>query len=156
MGYLLLYLYHSHLDMLPTNGMLSAGNNLGELLTDQLKLTGFFILLFFLKYIFMGIVAGVLNIQQVVNAHYIKALQISFVVYSIVILVVFASAMQNPRWIDALSPYILYGVIVYYMIRMVLLYLFTNYSSRFINLYLFSYLCVLEIIPLIIGVKFAT
>ncbi|MBU1819914.1 MAG: DUF4271 domain-containing protein, partial [Bacteroidetes bacterium] len=62
---------------------------------------------------------------------------------------------QNPHWLEQLSISLLYVFIFYYLIRFVLLYLFTNYTGQVINLYLFSYLCVVEIIPLIIGVKFA-
>ena len=58
-------------------------------------------------------------------------------------------------WFQQIGPYLSYVVIFYYLVRFGLLYIFINSSGQFINLYLFSYLCVIEIIPLIVGVKFA-
>jgi hypothetical protein len=155
MGYLFLFFSHHGLEIILAGGFLSEGDQLSGLLIDQLKLTGLFLLLLFLKYILMGIVGGVLNIERVINLHYIKALQISYVFYGLATLLLFALSLQNPIWIDQVEDYLILIFVFFYIIRFVVLYIFTNYSGQFINLYLFSYLCVVEIIPLIIGVKYA-
>ena len=102
-----------------------------------------------------GSMSGVLNLEHIVNSHYIRSLQSSYLFYGICTIVFFGISLQSPLWFQQVGPYLLYVLILYYLVRFGLLYVFTNSSGQFINLYLFSYLCVLEIIPLIIGVKFA-
>jgi hypothetical protein len=155
MGYLILFMAYHDLEVLPTGTFLSDGDQLSELLIDQLKLSGIILVLFFLKYLLMGIVGGVLNIEKVPNIHYIKSLQVSYLFYGLITVLLFGVALQNPLWLEQLSDSLPYLFIFFYLLRFVLLYLFTNYTGQVINLYLFSYLCVVEIIPLIIGVKFA-
>ena len=155
MAYLILFLDHYGVDLIPSSGFLSEGATLAGFLTDSAKLTLIFLGLLFLKFIMMEIVSGVLNLERVVNSHYIKSLQLSYLFYGICVVVFYGISLQNPLWLQLLSPYLLYIVILYYLLRFGLLYIFVNYSGQFINLYLFSYLCVIEIIPLIVGVKFA-
>lgn len=156
MGYLVLYLNQHDVELFNTGSSLSDGNNLIGLLLDQLKLTSLFTGLFFIKYLMMGIVGGVLNIEKVVNMHYIKALQVSFLFYGLLTIAFLGLLFQVHGWFDTAQPYLLYLFIFFYIFRFALMYLFTNYSGQLINLYLFSYLCVIEIIPLIVGVKYAT
>jgi len=46
-------------------------------------------------------------------------------------------------------------VTLFYLARLLLLYFSINKLSDAKNLYLFSYLCIVELVPFIIGVKFA-
>jgi hypothetical protein len=46
-------------------------------------------------------------------------------------------------------------LIAFYTARLVLLYLVIRSIEPIKNLYLFSYLCIVELIPLIIGLRFA-
>ena len=155
MGYLILFLDHYGFDLFSSSGFLSEGATLFDFLTDSAKLTLLFLGLLFFKVVMMEIVSGVLNLEHIVNSHYIKSLQLSYLFYGACIVVFFGISLQNPLWFQQLGPYLLYIVIFYYLMRFGLLYIFTNSSGQFINLYLFSYLCVIEIIPLIVGVKFA-
>lgn len=155
MGYLILFLAHYGFDLFAASGLLSDGNTLLDFLTDSAKLTLILLGLLFLKFIMMEVASGVLNLEHIVNSHYIRSLQLSYLFYGICTVVFFGISLQNPLWFQQVVPYLLYVVILYYLVRFGLLYVFTNSSGQFINLYLFSYLCVLEIIPLIIGVKFA-
>lgn len=155
MGYLILFLARYGFDLFAASGLLSDGATLLDFLTDSAKLTLILLGLMFLKFIMMEIVSGVLSLEHIVNGHYIRALQLSYLFYGICTIVFFGISLQDPLWFQQVGPYLLYVVILYYLVRFGLLYLFTNSSGQFINLYLFSYLCVLEIIPLIIGVKFA-
>ncbi len=155
MGYLILFLAHYGFNLFSSSGFLSEGVTLVDFLTDSAKLTFIFLILLFLKFVMMEIVSGVLNLERIVNSHYIKSLQLSYVFYGICIVLFFGISLQNPLWFQQLGPYLLYVVILYYLVRFGLLYIFINSSGQFINLYLFSYLCVIEIIPLIVGVKFA-
>ena len=155
MGYLIILLAHFGFDLFAASGLLSDGATLLDFLSDSAKLTLILLILLFLKFILMEVVSGVLNLEHIVNGHYIRSLQLSYIFYGICTIVFFGISLQNPLWFQQVGPYLIYIAILFYLVRFGLLYVFTNSSGQFINLYLFSYLCVLEIIPLIIGVKFA-
>lgn len=156
MAYIILFLSHFEVEPFYSGNLLSEGESLGGLLLDLGKFTVLFLILFFTKYLLMGMVGGVLNLGRTVSAHYIKALQVSYLFYGLCMLLFFGLFLQMPVWFETAKPFLVYGFVAYYAIRSVVLYVFNNYSGQFTNLYLFSYLCVTEIIPLIIGVKFAT
>jgi hypothetical protein len=154
-AYLILFLRDCGLDLFYTAGFLSEGDALSNLLLDQTKLTLTCFTLLFLKYLLMNLVGNVLNLGRTVNTHYVKALQMSYIFYAFGILAFFALLLPNTQWLELTRPYLLYGFVFYYALRTLVLYLFSDNSGRLINLYLFSYLCVVEIVPIIIGVKFA-
>ncbi len=155
MAYLVLFLVHFKLELFYTSGYLSEGDTISGLLLDQLKLTLVCLALFFFKYLLMSIVGSVLNLGRTVNMHYLKVLQMSCIFYAINVVVFFALLLPNLQWLELVRPFLIYGFIFYYSARTLILYLFGDNSGRVINLYLFSYLCVVEIVPIIIGVKFA-
>ena len=155
MAYLVLFLTHFDLELFYTAGFLSEGDTLPELLLNQLNLTIACLALFFLKYLLMNLVGSVLNLGRTVNTHYLKALQMSYIFYAFNVMAFFALLLPNPLWLEWSRPYLIYGFLFYYMVRVLVLYLFSDNTGRVINLYLFSYLCVVEIVPIIIGVKFA-
>lgn len=155
MAYLVLFLTHFDLELFYTAGFFSEGNTFAGLLLDQAKLTLVCLGLLFLKYLLMNLVGSVLNLGKTVNAHYIKALQMSYLFYAFNVVTFFALLLPNPQWLELARPYLIYGFVFYYSVRMLMLYLFSDNSGRVINLYLFSYLCIVEIVPIIIGVKFA-
>jgi len=154
-AYLILFLRDYGLDLFDTAGFLSEGDALSNLLLDQTKLTFTCLALLFLKYLLMSLIGNVLNLGRTVNTHYVKALQMSYVFYAFNVMAFFALLLPNIQWLELTRPYLLYGFVFYYVVRTLMLYLFSDNSGRIINLYLFSYLCVVEIVPIIIGVKFA-
>jgi hypothetical protein len=154
-SYIFLFFSHYNIDFFDTRGLLTEESTLAELLLDQVKLTLIVFLSFNFKYILMGVVGSVLNIAKVINTHYVKSLQVSFLFYGFIMLVCFGLSIDSPVWFVNVKTTIFYTFISFYLIKFVLLFIFTNPGPRIINLYLFSYLCVIEIIPLIIGAKLA-
>ena len=63
--------------------------------------------------------------------------------------------VSTPTNAAILEKIILYVVIVFFISRLVLLYFTINKLSSLKNLYLISYLCIVEFIPLIVGIRFA-
>lgn len=154
-SYIFLFFSHYKFDFFDPRGLLTEESTLFELLLDQVKLTVIVFISFNFKYLLMGAVGSVLNLSKVVNTHYVKSLQISFFFYGIVMLVCFGLSLDSPAWFANIKSTVFYTFITFYLIKFILLLIFTNSGPRIINLYLFSYLCVIEIIPLIIGVKLA-
>ncbi|PWJ60588.1 uncharacterized protein DUF4271 [Dyadobacter jejuensis] len=155
LAYVFIYLNDGHIHLLMISSLLSDGSNLWELLRDFGVLTIGCFLVLFLKYTLMLIVGNMLNLDQKVDVLFLKIVQSSFIFHSVLFMLIWSLSMHFPGWDVLLDPYLHFPFLVFYFLRFCTLYLLVNPSDRFINLYLFSYLCVVEVIPLIIGIKFA-
>lgn len=153
-SYLLLVVTHSGFDMLPTDLFLSEGATFFQYMTDYAKLFLLSFILFYGKYILMSLVGGVLNLNSVINLHFLKVLQATYLFYAVVVLLRFSYSTYQPFWLPSSKEILLLVTGTFYLIRFVSLYMLINSKGPFINLYLFSYLCVIEIFPLIIVMKF--
>ncbi|GAB2801812.1 hypothetical protein GCM10027275_54980 [Rhabdobacter roseus] len=154
-SYLLLALANYDVNLFSAGTLLSERDQLSEILLDFLKLFGATFLLFYLKYVYMSLVGGMLNLDPIVDLHFLKALQSSYFFYSLLGLLVFTLSLHEPGWFESMRPFLLLPFVAFYLLRFFSLYFVTNSRASLMNLHLFSYLCVIEIIPLIIGVKFA-
>ncbi|GAB3172128.1 DUF4271 domain-containing protein [Telluribacter humicola] len=154
-SYMLVVFTYNGVNLFNSGTILSGGTDLGELTTDYFKLFGISFLLFYLKYIYMSLVGGMLNLDKVVTIHYYKALQITYLFIGLFAIFTFSYSLYSPVWAIDFEKSVIVPFIIFYLLRFISLYILIKPSGSFINLYLFSYLCVIEIIPLIIGVKFA-
>jgi hypothetical protein len=154
-SYLLLVLAQGGLDLFSSGTILSDSSTFLQFAANYLTLFLVSFTVFYLKYLFMSLVGGVLNLSSVINLHFLKVLQSSFLFYASIVILVFSYSSYNPLWPVAINEFLLISVFSFYLLRFVSLYMLINSKGPFINLYLFSYLCVIEMFPLIIAVKFA-
>ena len=155
MGFTLIFFAHNKLNLFSVSSILSEESNVLEFLADFFILSTIFFLLTYGKYVFMVLVGQMLNLDKLVDTLFLKIIQSSYFFYTALFLLVFMLSTTNAVWLVPLRPYIMFPFLIFYVIRFVTLYVVTKPPASFINLYLFSYLCVIEIIPLIIGIKFA-
>lgn len=155
MSFLLVFFATNKVDLFSVSNILSEESTLVEFLIDFLMLSMIFFLLTYGKFIFMVLVGQMLNLDKLVDTIFLKIIQSSYFFYVALFLLVFMLSLNNALWLGPLRPYILFPFLIFYVFRFFTLYVVTKPSASFINLYLFSYLCVIEIIPLIIGIKFA-
>ena len=155
MGFLLTFLATNKLNLFSVFSILSEQSNTLQFLGDFLLLSLIFFLLIYGKFILMSVVGNMLNLETLVDTLFLKIIQSSYFFYGALFILIFMLGFSNASWIVLLKPYILFPFLFFYIGRFISLYVVTKPSSSFINLYLFSYLCVIEIIPLIIGFKFA-
>jgi hypothetical protein len=125
-----------------------------ELLKRYFILSGVIFILSYLKYLLIYIIGNMFNFRHISDIIFMKITQASYLFYVALLLIFLLVNLNYPSITPDLVIYFTYLTIMYYIIRFILLYVVTTPSSSFINLYLFSYLCVIEIIPLIIGIKF--
>ncbi|HEV7348700.1 DUF4271 domain-containing protein [Telluribacter sp.] len=154
-SYLLVVSNNNGINLFSTGTILTGGDDLPELVTDYFTLFAISFLLFYLKYIYMSLVGGMLNLDSVVSIHYFKNIQLSYLFFGSCAIFLFSYSLYNPLWSVDLESSLLAPFVIFYLLRFISLYILIKPVGSFINLYLFSYLCVIEIIPLIIGVKFA-
>jgi hypothetical protein len=154
-GYLLMVLHNNGLDLFSSGVVLTGGGSLPDHFLHLGKISLVIFLLIYLKYLFMVMVAGMLNLDKIVNVHYFKSLQASYLFFGVSAIALFSYSLYFPMMSLPLETQLLAPFIGFYLLKFIFLYILIKPGGSVINLYLFSYLCVIEIIPLIIGVKFA-
>ncbi|GLU53068.1 DUF4271 domain-containing protein [Dyadobacter frigoris] len=155
MAFMLVFFANNKLNLFSVSAILSEESNLIQFLVDFFMLSAIFFLLTYGKFIFMVLVGQMLNLDKLVETLFLKIIQSSYFFYVALFLLVFMLSLNNAIWLVPLRPYIMFPFLIFYVTRFFTLYVVTKPPASFINLYLFSYLCVIEIIPLIIGIKFA-
>ncbi|MCF0058912.1 DUF4271 domain-containing protein [Dyadobacter sp. CY356] len=155
MAFMLVFFANNKLNLFSVSAILSEESNLIQFLVDFFMLSTIFFVLTYGKFIFMVLVGQMLNLDKLVETLFLKIIQSSYFFYVALFLLVFMLSLNNAIWLVPLRPYILFPFLIFYVTRFFTLYVVTKPPASFINLYLFSYLCVIEIIPLIIGIKFA-
>jgi hypothetical protein len=155
MGFVVVFFSNNRLNLFSVSTILSEKSNTLQLLGDFSILTIIFFLLTYVKYIFMVMAGNMLNLDKLVDTVFLKIVQSSYLFYGVVYILVFMLSFNNIHWFEDLRPYILLPFLIFYLIRFLALYVVTKPPGSLINLYLFSYLCVIEIIPFIVSVKFA-
>ena len=130
----------------------TAGQSVFDYLGIFMQLVGGLVVLFYGKYVLMRLIGNVLRLDSKVNFHYVKALQSSTLFFGVLALLAILLQVNQPLGSAGSSTYLV-SVFIFYLIRFISLYLLTNNRATTLNLYLFSYLCIVEIIPLIVGLK---
>ncbi len=155
MAFTVIYLSINRLNLFSVSTILSDKVNTAQILGDFCILSLIFFLLIYAKYIFMVLAGNMLNLDKQVDIIFIKIVQSSYLFYALVFLAIFGLYSNHINWLEASRPYILLPFLFFYIARFVGLYVVAKPAGSLINLYLFSYLCVIEIIPLIVSMKFA-
>lgn len=155
MGFTVIYLSINRLNLFSVSTILSEKTNTIQILGDFCILSFIFFLLIYAKYIFMVLAGNMLNLDKQVDIIFIKIVQSSYLFYALIFLTIFGLYSNHINWLEASRPYILLPFLFFYAARFVALYVVAKPAGSLINLYLFSYLCVIEIIPLIVSMKFA-
>jgi hypothetical protein len=155
MSFIVIYFSSNKLNLFSVSTILSEKSNTLEIVSDFFVLSTIFFVLTYVKYIFMVMAGNMLNLDKQVDIIFIKIIQSSYLFYAAMFLLVFMLSFNHINWITDMKDFVLLPFLVFYSIRFLALYVVTKPPGSLINLYLFSYLCVIEIIPLIVGMKFA-
>jgi hypothetical protein len=135
--------------------LLQEGETVGVLFSNYIRITlavfGFMVL----KYFFISLVGQLFNLEKVVDIHYFKIIQASIIFYTILVgvLLIFFTG-YTPKDVDW-TFYLFFPMVGFYLIRIVILYFTINRSIPIQSLYLISYLCIVELLPVIMGMRFA-
>ncbi len=113
----------------------------------------FLIFLFFiLKYWLLLLVGGLFKLP-IVNRHYLEYLRISKIFFTLIFIFILVAYFAGGVDIGIIGKWIRDLIIIFLILRVLLLYFKFIRSSSFTNLYLFSYLCSTEILPMVVGLK---
>lgn len=126
---------------------------LGAGISRWISLALIIFLLLLAKYVLIKLLSTMMNLRELDQIHFFEFVRISIFIYSAgsVFMVILLLAYYLPA--PGHFVWVIYLVAFLSVVRIVLLYLKFLRLSTFRNLYLFSYLCTTEILPLIIGFK---
>ncbi len=109
---------------------------------------------FFFKYFIIYLFSQMYRLEASVNIHYFKVIQSSFIYYSFIVVLLSIIGIYKVDMELSLLPLLLIPSVIFYLIRGLLLYFSINKNNPTKNLYLISYLCIAELIPLLIGIRY--
>ena len=128
-------------------------DSLGAGISRWISLAFFVLLLLLGKFLLIKLLSAMMNLKELDQIHFFEFVRISIFIYSVglVFMAILLLAFYSPSADHFI--WVIYLVALLSVVRIVLLYLKFLRLSTFRNLYLFSYLCTTEILPLIIGFK---
>jgi hypothetical protein len=154
LAYLIMFVQSRNLEVFDSQNLLLGEQRFGWLAGEFVLLTALSFVSLMGKYIALEVLGGLYKIQNIINIHFFKILQSSllFFTFLTVILATISYNTASATWPETALFLPLVG---FYLARLVLLYFVIRTMEPIKNLYLFSYLCIVELIPLIIGLRFA-
>lgn len=154
-AYLYLIVANQNVDLFDTQGLLREGETLGDLLIRFGEASLLVFALFVGKYIMLQMLGSLYRFERVADYHYFKILQASSLFFTGLLLGVMVLASSFPLALRQVETYVVVPVVLFFLARLALLYFSINKLASVKNLYLFSYLCIVELIPIIVGIRFA-
>ncbi|WP_229214031.1 DUF4271 domain-containing protein [Dyadobacter flavalbus] len=155
MSFVVIYFSASSLNIFSLSMILSEKSNTVQIMRDFFILSVLFFVLIYFKYICMVLAGNMLNLDKQVDIIFVKLVQSSYLFYVLIFLLILMMSTNHINLTAETRPYALLPFVFFYLARFIALYVVTKPPGSLINLYLFSYLCVIEIIPLIVSAKFA-
>jgi hypothetical protein len=155
LAYVYMLVQHRNIDLFSTQRLLSRGQTVGELFLNFLGAALLIFVLYVAKYAILVVLGSLYRFERMVDIHFFKLVQATLLFFSGLALVLIVLTMSFPASLSRTGGYLVAPVILFFLLRLVLLYFTINKLSATKNLYLFSYLCIVELIPLVVGVRFA-
>jgi Domain of unknown function (DUF4271) len=153
MAFLFMYVQHININLFGTATLLPREPGFGIIVLSYGVISGLVFLSLLGKYMFIAAVGSLYKFDSIVNLHYFRVLQSSLLF--ITSLVVIVAAINPHSAVNVPVSYVLLPFVGFYLLRLAWLYVTLVGRLPVKNLYLFSYLCIVELIPLVVGVRFA-
>ena len=156
MAFLFVYAQHTEANLFGAGAFLPSQQSFGGLVLSYIILSGVVFCLLLGKYLLIALVGSLYKFDALVNLHFFKVLHTTLLFTTGLVLVVagihtWAAARPGP-----VTNYIYVLFVGFYLGRVAWLYLTLIRVLPVKNLYLFSYLCLVELIPLVVGIRLAS
>lgn len=139
--------------LLLNDPVLQAASSFGDLMGYFFGLSVLIFLLNIGKYLFIYTLGSLFNLSQVIYIHFYEYLLLSRFFYNIVAILVFILVVSAPQTLPFLYGTVVLLIIAFSIIRLLIINFALNRQTSVKTLYLFSYLCATELIPILIGFK---
>ncbi|MDZ7898774.1 MAG: DUF4271 domain-containing protein [Arcicella sp.] len=155
LSFIFMLITHEKTDLFSASNILREGETLGTLLWNFLEIAVITFVAINFKYFSLRTLSNLYRLDNITNIHYFKIIQASSIFFLLILVVLTFSTVSNPEIIKSAEKYFFVPISLFFVLRLVLLYFTINKMATLKNLYLFSYLCIIELIPLIVGIRFA-
>lgn len=155
LAYLYLFTQDKEYNLFSSKELLATGQAFSDTWLNYLKIAFICFLGFIGKYVGLYILGTLYRLEGAANVHYFKVLQSSLLFFTALILLASVASFYIVDWSPIIRSVLIIPVIIFYVFRTILIFFTISNSTTVKNLYLISYLCIVELIPIIIGVRYA-
>lgn len=154
LGFLILMLQFGGLSLIEGNFLFQSGDTFAVHTVNFFKLCLLAFIGYVIKFFYLNIIGKLFNLGKVTDLHYFKVIQCSLFFYSLVLLLILVMYNTYIPLPEGVGNYLFILLMVFYSWRGLLIYFTINRESNVKFLYLFSYLCIAEALPIILGMRF--
>lgn len=152
-GFIIMLSQSNGLNLFKENFFFQSGNTFGILTTNFFKICLLFFVSFILKYFYINLIGKLFNIKKIVDIHYFKIIQTTIYYFSIVLIILLIGFNTHTK-LDIEFKYVFTSVLlIFYLLRTLLIYFTINRVGNIKTLYLISYLCIVEVFPIVLGIR---
>lgn len=153
-AYLIVFVQSRNLEVFDSRTLLLGNQQFGWVAGEFFLVGGLAFVSLISKYFLLEVMGGLYKLQDIIYVHYFKVLQSSLLFFTCCAFVLNIVTYNAPMltWVPNM---LLLPLVGFYIARLMLLYFTIRSLEPIKNLYLFSYLCIVELIPLIVGIRFA-
>ena len=155
LGFIFMLITHEKNDLFSASNILREGETLGTLLWNFIEIAIIIFAALIFKYFALRVLSNIYRLDNITNIHYFKIIQASSIFFLLILIMLTFSTVSVPEIIKNAEKYLFVPISLFFVLRLILLYFTINKMATLKNLYLFSYLCIVELIPLIVGIRFA-
>ena len=155
LGFIFMLITHEKTDLFSASNILREGETWGTLMLNFFEIAVIVFVAMIFKYFALKVLSNLYRLDNITNIHFFKIIQASSIFFLLILIVLTFSTVSVPEIIKSAEKYLFIPISLFFVLRLVLLYFTINKMATLKNLYLFSYLCIIELIPLIVGIRFA-
>ncbi len=155
LAFIFMLIQHQDTDLFSVSSILQEGENLLTIVSNFMELGLLIFVVMWLKYLGLLILTNLYRLDNITNMHFFKVIQASGLFFMLVAAGLSVFSVSYSAILANIQSYLIVLIAVFFLLRLLLIYFTINKMTALKNLYLFSYLCIVEVIPLIIGVRYA-
>ncbi len=154
LAYLVLFIQSQNIDLFASRSLLLDGQPFIMVVLEYGVVSALIFGLMLGKYAMLQTMGSLYNLNRLADVHYFKVIQSSSLFFTAVCVCVAVLVFNIPN-LPGLSTWLLIPFVGFYLARLGLLYFVLRANTTVKSLYLISYLCIVELVPLLIGLRFA-
>lgn len=155
LAYLYLFVASKEVSIFSVSNILEETETFIGFLLTYLQITFIILCCLLAKYLTLVLLGSLYRLEKITNIHFFKIIQASHLFFLGLTIIFLPLYFTTPSLPQSIVQMVTITVISFFIVRLGILYFTINKLVSLKNLYLFSYLCIVELIPLIVGVRFA-
>ena len=154
LAYIVLFIQSQNINLFASRLLLLDGQPFIMVVLEYVVVSAVIFGLMVGKYAMLQTMGSLYKLDRLADVHYFKVIQSSSLFFTAVCVCVAVLIFNLPNF-SGLSTWLLIPFVGFYLARLGLLYFVLSANTSVKSLYLISYLCIVELVPLLIGLRFA-